>query len=196
MNHKKTYFMKTFNLISNLILFSILDFFVKFMLDFINTTFEKSNLHIDFIPTVSNFTFEIGIALVLVTTLLVAFEIINRIRYDSVSNYFKSGKQTISLHRFLQQSENSEKNTETQNLTSYNPINDQFNRFVRKSCIDVMDDKILVFFKVPRTQQAQRILKELGQQIKEELSSQNPEYIFSNPERYKNQLWIQGTRRK
>lgn len=94
------------------------------------------------------------------------------------------------------QSEHSGKIVETQKVTISNPINDKFNRAVRKSCVDVRNDKILAFIKIPSTQQTQKILKELEAQIKEEISSQNPEYIFSNFERVHNQLWLQGTKRK
>lgn len=96
----------------------------------------------------------------------------------------------------MRQSEPSEKIAETQKVTISNPINDKFNRAVRKSCVDLRNDKILVFIKIPHTQQTQKILKELEAQIKEEISSQNPEYIFSNFERVHNQLWLQGTKRK
>ena len=85
---------------------------------------------------------------------------------------------------------------DAQKVTAYNPINDKFNRSVAKCCIDITQRKIIVFIKVPRTQQTQKILKDLESQIKEEISSQNPEYIFSNFERTHNQLWLQGTKRK
>lgn len=62
--------------------------------------------------------------------------------------------------------------------------------------IDVRQEQIIVFIKVPRTQQTQKILNELTVQIKEEIASQNPSYIFSNLERTHNKMWLQGTRNK
>ncbi|ARE22318.1 hypothetical protein FIB49_04555 [Lactococcus cremoris] len=201
MSHQKTYFMKTFNLIFNLILFSTLDFIIKFLLDLIHSGFEKLNFQpilrlADNVSALSNFTFGLGIASVSLVILLTTLEIVNRSRYDSVLNYFKSIKQTFGLRRFMGQSERSEKSVETQKVTSYNPIKDKFNRSVHKCCVDVMNDEILVFIKVPKTQQTQKILNELQSQIKEETSSQNPEYIFSSFERHQNCLWLQGTKRK
>lgn len=198
---KKTYFMNTFNLNLRLILFSALTFVIKLLLDFLNASFEKSNflplLKLgNYISSASSFIFELIIGLFSTVIFLVAFELIKRFRSDSLANYFKSIKQTLTLRRFMGQSERSEKIADGQKITAFNPINDRFNRSVRKACIDVTANEILVFIKVPRTQQTQKILKELEAQIKEEISAQNPEYIFSNFERHHNQLWLQGTKRK
>lgn len=193
--------MKTFNLIFNLILFSILDFIILASINIIIESLMKYNVDflmdlIHFLISTSNFLLLLGIVSTSTIVILTAIEVTSRIRSDYISNFFQSIKQTFSLRRFMGQSENYEKIVDTQKVTAYNPINDKFNRSVRKCYIDVMDDKIIVFIKVPRTQQTQKILKELESQIKEEISSQNPEYIFSNFERHHNQLWLQGTKRK
>lgn len=198
---KKTYFMRTFNLNLRLILFSILTFIITVFLNFMSASFEKSSLLPLFkignsISAFSNFTFELSVGLLSLVTLLTTLELINRFKSDSWINYFKSIKQTFNLRRFMRQSERSGKIVETQKVTIFNPINEKFNRAVRKSCIDVKNGEILVFIKIPSTQQTQKILKELEAQIKEEISNQNPEYIFSNFERHRNQLWLQGTKRK
>ncbi|EQC90567.1 hypothetical protein LLT1_13540, partial [Lactococcus cremoris subsp. cremoris TIFN1] len=190
---KKTYFMRTFNLNLRLILFSILTFIITVFLNFMSASFEKSSLLPLFklsnsISAFSNFTFELSVGLLSLVTLLTTLELINRFKSDSWINYFKSIKQTFNLRRFMRQSERSGKIVETQKVTIFNPINEKFNRAVRKSCIDVKNGEILVFIKIPSTQQTQKILKELEAQIKEEISNQNPEYIFSNFERHRNQL--------
>ncbi len=198
---KKTYFMRTFNLNLRLVLFSISTFIITVFLDFMSASFEKSSLLPLFklsnsISAFSNFTFELSVGLLSLVTLLTTLELIKRFKSDSLINYFKSIKQTFNLRRFMRQSERSGKIVETQKVTIFNPINEKFNRAVRKSCIDVKNGEILVFIKIPSTQQTQKILKELEAQIKEEISNQNPEYIFSNFERHRNQLWLQGTKRK
>ena len=198
---KKTYFMRTFNLNLRLVLFSISTFIITVFLNFMSASFEKSSLLPLFklsnsISAFSNFTFELSVGLLSLVTLLTTLELINRFKSDSWINYFKSIKQTFNLRRFMRQSERSGKIVETQKVTIFNPINEKFNRAVRKSCIDVKNGEILVFIKIPSTQQTQKILKELEAQIKEEISNQNPEYIFSNFERHRNQLWLQGTKRK
>ena len=198
---KKTYFMRTFNLNLRLVLFSISTFIITVFLNFMSASFEKSSLLPLFklsnsISAFSNFTFELSVGLLSLVTLLTTLELIKRFKSDSWINYFKSIKQTFNLRRFMRQSERSGKIVETQKVTIFNPINEKFNRAVRKSCIDVKNGEILVFIKIPSTQQTQKILKELEAQIKEEISNQNPEYIFSNFERHRNQLWLQGTKRK
>ncbi|WP_332379998.1 hypothetical protein LLNCDO184_13660 (plasmid) [Lactococcus lactis subsp. lactis] len=193
--------MRTFNLNLRLVLFSISTFIITVFLDFMSASFEKSSLLPLFklsnsISAFSNFTFELSVGLLSLVTLLTTLELIKRFKSDSWINYFKSIKQTFNLRRFMRQSERSGKIVETQKVTIFNPINEKFNRAVRKSCIDVKNGEILVFIKIPSTQQTQKILKELEAQIKEEISNQNPEYIFSNFERHRNQLWLQGTKRK
>ncbi|EQC56256.1 MULTISPECIES: hypothetical protein [Lactococcus] len=182
-------------------MFSISTFIITVFLDFMSASFEKSSLLPLFklsnsISAFSNFTFELSVGLLSLVTLLTTLELIKRFKSDSWINYFKSIKQTFNLRRFMRQSERSGKIVETQKVTIFNPINEKFNRAVRKSCIDVKNGEILVFIKIPSTQQTQKILKELEAQIKEEISNQNPEYIFSNFERHRNQLWLQGTKRK
>lgn len=198
---KKTYFMKTFNLTTNLLILSVLDVVITFLLKFLSEMLYKSKIQLfrqlySYPSLASDFLFELSIGLVLITLTLIGIELISRFRSDSLPNYFKSIKQTFSLRRFMGQSERSEKIVDAQKVTAYNPINDKFNRSVAKCCIDITQRKIIVFIKVPRTQQTQKILKDLESQIKEEISSQNPEYIFSNFERTHNQLWLQGTKRK
>lgn len=48
---------------------------------------------------------------------------------------------------------------------------------------------------MPSKQQAQKILKEMEPQIKEELANRNPDYYFSAPTKGKNALWFEGKRR-
>ena len=48
---------------------------------------------------------------------------------------------------------------------------------------------------MPRTQQAQKLLKDMEEHIKEEISNYNPNYYFSTPLRVGNKLWFKGTKR-
>lgn len=129
--------------------------------------------------------------------LSVAFEILNRVRFDSLVNYFKSIYHTFKFRRFLTQYEKSEKVTtiENQSITTYNPVNEKFNRAVRKSAVDIRKDEITVYVRVPKDNQAVNILKEMEDLLKEEVSSQHPDYYFSSPNRVKNNLWLVGKKR-
>ena len=124
-------------------------------------------------------------------------EVLNRIRFDSFLNYFKSIYHTLKLRTFLIQREKSEKVTtiDNQTITTYNPINGSFNRCAHKSVVDIRKDEVRVFIKVPRDQQGQKILGDMTSQLKEEVASQHPNYYFSAPNRVRNNLWLIGKKR-
>ncbi len=135
----------------------------------------------------------------LLSTLFVSsmIEVLNRIRFDSFLNYFKSIYHTLKLRTFLIQREKSEKVTtiDNQTITTYNPINGSFNRCAHKSVADIRKDEVKVFIKVPRDQQGQKILGDMTFQLKEEVASQHPDYYFSAPNRVRNNLWLIGKKR-
>ena len=81
-------------------------------------------------------------------------------------------------------------------VTRYNPINKQFNQTVHKAVIDIQKDKAVVLIKIPKTQQATKLLKEMETLISEEISSYNPDYYFSQPQRKGKWLFLIGTKRK
>ena len=130
--------------------------------------------------------------------LLVSFEISNRIYHDSVINLLKSIWQTLSMRRFLSQSEHSETVTIMDNttVTRHNPINKHFNKMVKKVIVDVRNDKVTLIIKLPNKQQATKILKDMEVLISEEISNRNPDFYFSRPERKGKWLTFIGTKRE
>ncbi|WP_260341290.1 hypothetical protein [Lactococcus cremoris] len=123
-------------------------------------------------------------------------EVISRSLTDSVLNYLKSIFATVRFRQFARQNERINKTpTDTSTQISVNPIFRDFNRAVGKSVVDITRQKIFVYIKIPRSQQSQKILREMEAMIKEEISSRNPDYYFSSPERFKNHLWFIGTKR-
>ena len=115
---------------------------------------------------------------------------------DSLHNYFTSIIETFRLRRFSYQSERTDKvMNDSRAKTTINPIYHDFNRSVKKLTVDITENQVIVFIKMPHSQQAQKILKEMEHLLREEISSRSPDYIFSNPERIKNQLWFIGTKR-
>lgn len=138
-------------------------------------------------------TVVVGIALFLIVS-----EIIQRFFNDSVWNYFKSVYQTMRLRQFLKQDEKSKSviTIDSQTMvTKYNPILKTFNKAVSKCTVDVRKDSVTVFIRYPKTQQAQKLLRDMEAHVKEEVSSRNPDYYFSSPSRDGNRLWFVGTRR-
>ena len=129
---------------------------------------------------------------------LLGHEIKIRQREDRIVNLFKSITQTFSLHLFLIQREHSEtvSTSEQENVKRYNPINKQFNKAIQKMIVDIREESATLIIPVPKSQQAIRILKDLEIIISEEISSRNPDYYFSRPERKDMYFYFIGTRRK
>ena len=144
------------------------------------------------------YTKTLAILLPLIAAFLIIIELILRLFYDTPINYFKSAYQTIRLVQFLRQDENSQLAFSIDNsstVTRFNPILRKFNRATSKCVVDVRKDSVTIFIKYPKTQQAQKLLRDMEVYIKEEISSRNPEYYFSAPNRRGNKLWIKSTKR-
>ena len=104
----------------------------------------------------------------------------------------------MRLRHYLKQDEKSESVITVDNQTTvpkFNPILKAFNKTVSKCTVDVRKESVSVFIKYPSTQQAQQLLRDMEAHIKEEISSRNPNYYFSSPNREGNKLWFKGTRR-
>ena len=81
-------------------------------------------------------------------------------------------------------------------MTHYNPVNKHFNKAVHKAIVDIREDKAILLIRVPKTQQATKILKEMETLISEEISNRNLDYYFSRPERNGKWMYFVGTKRK
>lgn len=201
---KKTFFIKTYNLNIYLILFSLLTGFIGWSLNFLSNSVDL-NLPISFDFSQINFFLSlgshysynamIGILFILFSSIMI--EVLNRVRFDSFLNYFKSIYHTFKLRNFLIQREKimNAKIIENQFIAPINQINDSFNRCARKSVIDIQKDEVKVFIKVPRDQQGQKLLGDMIYQLKDEITSQHPDYYFSAPNRLRNNLWVIGKKR-
>lgn len=201
---KKSFFIRTYNLNIYLILFSLLTGFIGWSLGFLASNFDLSlPIALDLSQVNSYLAMGSHYAYMAMNYLLgtlfasVTLEVLNRIRFDNLLNYFKSIYHTFKLRNFLTQREKSEKVTtiDNQTITTYNPINGSFNRCAHKSVVDIRKDEVTVFIKVPRDQQGQKLLGDMISQLKEEVSSQHPDYYFSAPNRVRNNLWLVGKRR-
>lgn len=203
---KKTFFQKSYNFISNLSLIGLIGIFFYLFLKMIYQVIElyglsqysdKFILINEKIEMVNQLIFVISISILAITLTLLIIELSHRIVKDSLWNYFMSVYQTIRIRQFLKQDELSETITfnENQTVTRLNPILREFNQSVSKCSIDIHNDEITVFMKIPRTQQSQKLLRDMEEHIREEISSYNPNYYFSIPVRERNGLWFKGTKR-
>ncbi|HEL1670614.1 TPA: hypothetical protein U0949_001917 [Streptococcus suis 2651] len=204
---KKSFFQKTYNLNFNLIILILLLLLLKFALLLLenqlgNIEIESLQSSISFVQDKLNFIayFVQSLTLTLTSILVLSIctELFQRFTKDSILNYFKSIYQTIRLRQFLKQDEMSESIISIDNqttVTKFNPILKNFNHAISSCTVDIRQDTLSVFIKYPRTQQAQKLLRDMEGHVKEEISGQNPAYYFSSSIREGNKLWYIGTRR-
>ena len=62
--------------------------------------------------------------------------------------------------------------------------------------VDIREGSASLIIPVPKSQQAIKTLKDLETIISEEISSRNPDYYFSRPERKGMDFYFIGTKRK
>lgn len=204
---KKTFFQKTYNLTTTLLFFGLISFILSFVFNLLVKLFGDLNfppldntiiIIQDTLSLLESYTSQIATILMLVAISLIIIEFTQRMISDSILNYFKSVYQTVRLRQFLRQDEKSESVITIDNqttVTKFNPILKNFNQSVGKATVDVRKESVVVFLKYPRTQQAQKLLRDMEAHIKEEISSRNPNYYFSSPNREGNKLWFKATRR-
>lgn len=194
--------MRILNITIFLFVTALFALFLVFLSNHIITSLDKSDITFirqasNVVKTIIMFISRLGMLSATVAVLIITVEIISRFKSDKIINYFKSVYSTMLLRHFLTQTERTEKvmTIEGQTITTYNPINNTFNRAVRKSVVDIRQNCMRIIIKMPSKQQAQKILKEMEPQIKEELANRNPDYYFSAPTKGKNALWFEGKRR-
>lgn len=196
----------TYNLNANLIVLALLSFLFKIGINLLIQMLENTKLSgmqglfttiLDKLTALEHYIQLLSFCLILVPALLVIIELVQRFLKDSFWNYFKSIYQTFRMRQFLKQDEHSElvDTIENQTITRINPILKNFNQSVSRCTVDVRKESVIVLLAIPRTQQAQKLLKEMENDIKEEISSRNPNYYFSSPNRKGNKLWFIGTKR-
>lgn len=202
---KRNFFQLTFNPILTLSCFSILCFVLNLGLAMLSHSIDVNNLASlalfswlqakltlinPYVDMLTKLTGTVALS-------CLAFEGIHRIVKDSLWNYLTSIYQTLRLRQFLRQDNQSEPllTADTQTVTHANPILKVFNQSVSKCVVDIRKETVTVLLRLPRTQQAQKVLKEMEEDIKEEIANRYPHYYFSAPNRVGNQLWFIGTRR-
>lgn len=203
---KRSFFQKTFNLNLNLLFFGFIAFLISYGFHVLGNQIKTSSflnsqsVFVDIktkLQVADQYTQSIAYLLILIAIILILTELCQRIMKDSIWNYFKSVYQTLRLRQFLR--------IGLKRVTVWFSIVitgsecssclRSFNRVVSMCSVDVRKDSVSVFLKVPKTQQAQKLLREMEEHIKEEISSQNPKYYFSAPNREKSKLWFTGTKR-
>ena len=204
---KRSFFQKTYNIIRNLLFLGVINSALSLAIHLIKKLIDNIDipeLYNQIIIVQSKLTIcehitkNIATLSILTASLFIMLELAFRFINDSVLNYFKSVYQTINLRRFLSQDENSKSVISIDNettVTKYIPILKKFNRAISKSTVDIRTETVKVYIKYPKTQQAQKLLRDMEVHIKEEISSRNPNYYFSSSTRSGNKLWFIGNKR-
>ena len=207
MNVKKNFFQRTFNITVTLLMYSLfflcLTIGLRLLQDLIANAQSTYLSHLfeaikQWASKGEYYTKTLAILLPLIAAFIIIIELSLRLLYDTPINYFKSAYQTIRLAQFLRQDENSQLAFSIDNsstVSRFNPILRKFNRATSKCVVDVRKDSVTIVIKYPKTQQAQKLLREMEGYIKEEISSRNPGYYFSAPDRKGNKLWFKSTKR-
>ena len=198
---RKTNFQKTIHPATTFFIMGILSMFISILLRLGMNPLENSIYFtslFDFLSLLHFISSSIFFLSLLLFFGLLGYEIKIRQNKDRIVNLFKSITQTFSLRLFLIQREYSEtvSTSEQGNTKRYNPINRQFNKAIQKVVVDIREESTTLIIPVPKSQQAIRILKDLETIISEEISSRNPDYYFSRPERMGMYFYFIGTRRK
>ena len=198
---RKTNYQKIIQPATTLFIVEILSMLISILLRFGMNSLDNSIYFtslLDFLRLLHFISSSVSFLSLLLFLGLVGYEIKIRHREDRISNLFKSITQTFSLRLFLIQREHTESvsTSEQGNIKRYNPVNKQFNKAIQKAVVDIREGSASLIIPVPKSQQAIRILKDLETIISEEISSRNPDYYFSRPERMGMYFYFIGTRRK
>ncbi|MFK4914987.1 MULTISPECIES: hypothetical protein [Lactococcus] len=203
---KKTYFMRYFDRSIQLLMFSFLMELLSLLLQLLIFFMSKISLSakisslaylvnqgMNYLSIGSLFFQNISVALVMLTSLIVIRELYFRLRYDSLKNLTLSIRGTIKLRRYLHHIEPLKESEDKKSKEDI--IISNYNKAIRKIVIDVDNEELLLYIKLPKEHQAQKMLKEIYSEIKEEISNTYPEYLISIFERQGNSLWLKGTRK-
>ncbi|MGA5663623.1 MULTISPECIES: hypothetical protein [Bacillus cereus group] len=200
---KKTYFMKTYNLACFLSILFILSFGLTLLVGFLQK--DLINVNTGFLFTSQLIILaKVTMSVLQITNILIPCivfalllpEFIKRITDDTIINLVKSTTGTIYVRRLLKQYSQIPLSNSTNHALSANDVITKFNKSVKKSVLDLSNEELKLFIKVPKNAQSQKILKEHEEQIKEHILSFYPEYIISTFERNKFSLWLIGTKRR
>lgn len=201
---KKTYFIRVFPILIFLTqIFILLSLILLFQLLLHKLWVQESSntflfrLLIDFSQNLQKGLI-VGLFVSPVILLLLLLPIVSK-RKETTPIYYlgRSILGTLRYRRFLTQAQQLRlpKIGEQQQKTAEDKTLLRFNRAVRQSVLEIKEQQLVLFIKVPKEAQSQKLLKEHEEQIKEHIASFYPEYIVSTFERRKFGLWLIGTRR-
>ena len=203
---KKTYFMRYFDRSVQLLMYSLLmellSLALQMLIFFMNklplgtkvsSPVDLVNQGIHYLDMGSSAFKNIAMILIILVSLIAIREFYFRLRYDSLKNLALSIHGTIKLRSYLHHVELLEDSEDKKSKEDI--IISNYNKAIRRIVIDVDSEELLLYIMLPKEHQAQKILKELYSEIKEEISNAYPKYLISGFERQGKSLWLKGTRK-
>ncbi|EMF0079333.1 hypothetical protein PFZ81_000225 [Enterococcus hirae] len=191
---KKSFFLKTFKingyLLTLLAMLAVVNLPIRFIVSFLKSEPNPSLIQY------TQFLYEwlsIGLKWLdgataitaLILFLLVLPELISRLTRDSLINWGKSIWLTYRLRNFLLRKVQFD--DESDSTVALH------NKSIRSAIIDIRDDTVVFLMKLPNDYQAQKSVIDTRDILREEISNRFPYYVFSNFDRFKNWLQLEGT---
>lgn len=191
---KKSFFLKTFKingyLLTLLAMLAVVNLPTRFIVSFLKSEpnpsltqytqflYEWLSIGLKWLDGATTIT-----ALILFTLLLPEF--ISRLTRDSLINWGKSIWLTYRLRKFLLRKV--QFNDESDSTVAMH------NKSIRSAIIDIQEDTVVFLMKLPNDYQAQKSVIDTRDILREEISNRFPYYVFSNFDRFKNWLQLEGT---
>ncbi|EAC5083176.1 TPA: hypothetical protein IP908_000585 [Listeria monocytogenes] len=191
---KKSFFLKTFktngDLLILLAMLAVVNLPIKFIVSFLKSETNPSLIQY------TQFLYKwlsIGLKWLdrataitaLILFLLLLPELISRLTRDSLLNWGRSIWMTYRLRRFLLRKVQFDDDSESTVALH--------NKSIRSAIIDIREDTVVFWMKLPNDYQAQKSVIDTRDILREEISNRFPYYVFSNFDRFKNWLQLEGT---
>lgn len=191
---KKSYFIRTFRLNGYLLLACVLLFIADFGFKLVGIFLRsQENGNMDkyiqllnkYVVIVQHGLQQALIVSILITLAIILPEIITRILKDSVVNIGKSIWITSRIRKFLQMRPTHEE--EKNKILRYNKV-------ISKTIVDVHNNSVVFLLKIPNEFGIHGMISDNKDIIRDEISHRLTDYSFSNVERVKSYLRLEGTR--
>lgn len=190
----KSYFIRTFRLNGYLLLACVLLFIADFGFKLVGIFLRsQENGNMDkyiqllnkYVVIVQHGLQQALIVSILITLAIILPEIITRILKDSVVNIGKSIWITSRIRKFLQMRPTHEE--EKNKILRYNKV-------ISKTIVDVHNNSVVFLLKIPNEFGIHGMISDNKDIIRDEISHRLTDYSFSNVERVKSYLRLEGTR--
>lgn len=188
---KRSYFLRTFRIVEAMILILLVLCLIRFPLGFIEKKFlSQANggmlPYIEIMREIFEWIINaVGLMIVVfigMISLIGIPELVYRITEDSIMNLLYSVWKTYQIRRFIF------------NKTNDMESNTGKSRTIQKSIIDIRKRSITYLVKLPNNLQSHKNFIEMKDILYKEITNQFPDYSFSQFERYKHWVRMDGTK--